>query len=479
LTTRPRSFTAHVKADGVPAAKELSVPLSRVFPLFGGNFRFAKVDGAVSADVDATGNLGDWKSSLTGEARTTFSNVHFSREGDFGQLAALLRLEGLGSKVRTIDVDSSIGDGRVAIRQVLVDGDPARLPVKGSVGFDGAVDVRVELSKAKLGKRLEPYRPIVGLFEPEFTGAVKSPTFGVRVPTAQKLAQESAKLAARSVLGGEKLDLAKLAGARSLGDFAALDDDETLDTRPDLDGSGAGKPAVTDANAAVPKSDGTGSLPAELNAPFRALTRGKTRFDYAALGRDKALTERLRAWLEAAPVAPRSDDASLADALNRYEVALALAVAKELENPLFRITSGKRGVHGIDGFFDRPVAVSGLTTTLAELALRIRTMGGVAAAGCIPGAAEDLPWIDRAGVDASTVRRSMDERAAAYVAASKWNAKTTALAVPQSLHRYFKNDDVKLRAFLEKYLDAGHPARPHLAAAKLGKLAESLEVDAP
>lgn len=468
LTAMPggdRAFRARVKVDGVPASTDLAAPLARVLPVFGEDFKFARVEGSVGLDANVEGDLDDWRSTLRGDARTSVSRVHFADAGDFRSLTEFLRLKSLEGKVRSIDVSSRIGEGRISIVNVLVDGDPARLPIRGSVTFDGQVDAKVDLASAKLGRSLERYKPLAALFEPRFGGSVDSVKFGISAPPPQRVVEEAARIAAGSILSGERVDAGKLGRVRSLADLAALDDD-------------AEEPASAPAVAVV-RTDATGAMPAELSARFRAYAKGANRFDYAALGRNKTLTSQLRAWLESTPVAPLGGDARLADALNRYEVALALAVAAAVEDPLFAVLNRKKGVHGVEGFFTRPILVSGNQTTLTEMSLAIRQVGGDEAVFRIPGAAVDLPWIDRSGVSAADVKRSIEDRAAAVAARSRWNADRGALAVPAIVFRAFRDDEAAIRAFLERRLPADHPARGQLAVCRLAKQSEDLALDTP
>jgi hypothetical protein len=494
-----RSFFVAFDAKQIPAGRELSVPLSRVFPLFAGDFKFAKFAGALDSKGSLEGNLADLGGTAGGDVATVLTDVELLETEEFGEVLKLLRLKSLQSTYEKITIDTRIAAGRFSIRSIDIDGDPNRLPLSGSVGLDGTLDARVDLSRARLGKSAEPYRPILALFKPGFAGTTAKPQFAIVPPAPERLGQEIAKIAAGTILGGSRVDLSKLSRMRSLRDFNELepgvDAREASESRsadpknPKTNDPKSTDPKTNDPNAnntetkhsgdAVPDSAGTGAMPAELNKTFRGFAKGKNKFDYAALGANVDFAARLRRWLKTHDATVKSDDAKLADALNRHEAALALAVAKELENPLFAVLNRKDGVHNVDGFFERPIRIAGETLSLTALANRIRSLGPDAVICSIAGAAEDLPWIDRKGVDAAGVRKNIETRAAEYVSHARWNVQRKAVAVPPYLYRSFKSDEGKIRDFLKRYLPEDHGARAKLDTEKLVKQPESLDLDTP
>lgn len=494
-------FGVSFKTVALPANQAVAAPLSHMFPLFAGNYQFASFDGSLDSEGSLQGDGVDWKQTLEGNIILNMKQVKLVESQEFGQVLSLLKLNALNSTHESIKETLRIANGKITIQSIEVDGDASKLPLVGSISFEGALAVGVDLSRARLGRDLEAYRPLVSLFQPQFQGTVNSPSFGIATPSPDKLLQAAGKMAAGSLLGnGPKLDLSKLSRVNSLGDLASFASesqagggpggpDNNKPPMPQLPVPGpqnpqkpnpqnppkpGPQPPVVDAPAAP------GGMPVNLNRTFRALAKGRTKFDYSALNQNTQIADQLREWLTAPPPPQHvaKPDARLADLLNRFEVALALAVAAEIKDPLFSLTHGKKGVHDISNFFERSLNVSGATTDFAAMKEEIRKLGGDAAVFSIPGAAVDLPWIDRTGVDANDVKKSIAERASQYLARVQLTPKGL-IAVPQYLYRNFNSDEAKIRAILKKYLAPNHPALAKVDDAKLVKLPESLELDQP
>ncbi len=484
-------FAVAFRTSDVPAGRHFDVPLAYVNPIFSGSFQFAEFDGTVDGSGTLQGSASDWKSTLRGEIEADVKKVRFVARDDFAQVLSLLRLNALDSSFGSVKQKLRVGDRKIALEFVEVDGDRSKLPLVGACSLDGDLDFAVDLSRARLGKSVEPYRPILELFRPGFAGTASSPRFAVRPPTAQALLQTATKMATGSLLGGPKFDLGALTSLRSLDAVRQYADEQERaaaqpQTPPSLPvppvgadpagappGGGTPVPAVSvDAPAAE------GGMPQTLGARFRALARGKGLFDYRALAQDPPLASDLAAWLQAAPPEPKSDDARLADVLNRLEVALALETAREASHPLFGLLHGKDGVHDLKGFFERSLQVAGRSSSLRVLSEEVHRLGGPLALFVIPAAAKGMPPIDRAGHDATTIRKTLETRARAFLAEHvRVNAKGQ-VVFPGFVYRAFDRDDAKIRELLGKWLPDDHAARPKLGG-ELVRYAEKLELDAP
>jgi hypothetical protein len=474
IDTKEMPFSLAFTLAKIPAGRELAAPLARVFPLFAGDFHFATLEGGLGGSGTFHGEAADWRRTLEGDATLDLGGVKLVGSEKFGELISLLNLKPLASSHNSMKETVRVGDGKVVISALEIDGDPTRFPLFGSVGFDGAIDAGIDLGRARLGKGLERYRPVIALFGPRLGGTVGAPSFTIRTPSAGKLVEAATKMAAASLAGGPKIDFAALAKVGSLSDLEAMAEPAAAAASSDQHQESA--PAV--AAHAVEGSATPGAIPNDLNHRFRALAKGGARFDYAALGQDAALAKDLRAWLEAPAPPGETKDAALADAINRFEAALALAVAKEVENPLFALTNKKKGVHGVDGFFQRGVTIAGNSTNLEALAARIEAQGGELAPFSVPRAAVDLPAIDRTGVDAKNVRMRIEERGREFLARARATPKKQ-IALPPFVFRAFDGDEAKIRAALDRWLPESHPCRALLSSAPLTKLPESLELDSP
>lgn len=481
-------FGVSWNATAIPANRALDAPLGYVFPLFAGNYQFATFDGVLDSQGSLTGNASDWRKSLAGDVVVDMKDVKLVSSAEFGQVLDILNLNPLNSSYKSIRDTIRIADGKIQIQNVEIDGDSTRLPLTGAVGLDGAMSVGIDLGRARLGKRMEPYRPIIGLFRPQFAGNISSPGFGLGTPKPQQILQAAGRMAAGSILGGQKFDVAKLSKVGSLADLSSIAESDAGETAPTpglppvqpAPQQPGGTPPQQQSPPAVDAPLAPGGMPAALARSFRSLAVGKTKFNYRGISGTAGLADRLRAWLEAPPPAGQvaTPEARLADALNRYEVALSLAVARELEDPLFDIKNGKKGVHGIDGFWERNMTIAGAVKTFASMKEEIRESGGEHAFLALPGAAEDYPWIDRAGYDANRVKKAIDDRAAQYLLKVRMTPKGL-IAVPRYIYKNLKNDEAKIRTFLRRYLPAEHAVRGKLDDAKLANAPENLELDQP
>ncbi|MFN0207647.1 MAG: DUF748 domain-containing protein [Planctomycetota bacterium] len=491
-----RPFVTSFRAQAVPARKSLAAPLSYIFPLFSGEFKFATFDGSADGEGNFKGDATNWKSTTTGTLTVELKQVNLVGSDEFGQILSLLRINPLAKSFDSVRQISKIENGKIIIERIEVDGDASRLPLVGSVTFDGAMSVGVDLSRAKLGKKTEPFRPIIELFTPTFGGTVSSPKFSIAKPSGDKLLKAATKLAANQFLGGPKIDISKLSRVTSLREIADMAADDAPanpqlpnPTNPQPTNPPPNIPQPTNPNPTNPPVQpppvldapaNPGGMPVALGRSFRALAKGKTKFQYSALNTNPQLAESLRQWLAAAPPPShvKTTEARIADLLNRYEVALALAVVHEIKNPLFAISNGKKGVHGIANFFEQTIQVAGAATSFPALKEELKKLAGEIVIFSIPGAAEDLPWIDRVGVDSKNVKQSIEDRAAAYLARVQLTQKGL-IAVQPYVFRNFKNDEDKIREILRKYLPENNAARGKLDTAKLTKFPESLELDEP
>ncbi|HKE02055.1 MAG TPA: DUF748 domain-containing protein, partial [Planctomycetota bacterium] len=480
-------FTAAGRLDALPAARELNVPLAHVFPLFAGDFRFASFSGTVGGETQLHGSAHDLRSTLTGNATVDITGVTLIPKEDFAQVLAVLELDAVAKEIQSITEHLEIRDGRIFLKDLAIDGDRSKLPLSGSIGLDGALDVALDLSAARLPKHLEPYRPVLAVFGPALRGSVAAPRFAIKPPTAQGLLQAATKIAAGSVLGGKPgLDigaLTRIGSLSELGRFAKesqLGGKESPSPPTPPEPRDGGQPAGPVNAAEPPKSSASGAMPADLSRAFRALARGEERFDYARLNADAGLAHDLERWLAEPPPKLASDDAHLADLLNRHEVALALSVAEQVRTPLFAVVHAKEGVHDVSGFFDRAKHdVAGESRSLDQLAAEIRKLGGGLAIYSIPRAARDGPPIAREGHQASTVRKEIETRAKRWVAERVKLGKGGKIAVPPILFQAAGRDEAAIRKLLRELLPEGHPVRPVLERQAITTTADDLRLDAP
>ncbi|MBI3820677.1 MAG: DUF748 domain-containing protein [Planctomycetes bacterium] len=477
-------FGLSFKSTSIPAGHAVGAPLSYVFPLFAGNFQFATFDGVLDSEGSVQGEASDWKQTLNGSIDLEMKQVKLVGSQEFGQVLSILKLNALNSTHDSIKEHIKVGGGKFVIERIEVDGDPSKLPLVGGVSFDGVLALGVDLGRANLGKKLDSYRPLIGLFRPEFTGTVTSPGFGIAPPSPDQLLQAAAKMAAGSLLvGGSKLDLGKLSKIGSLGDLASMAESDKGDSEPNKPGPGVEPRPPGPQKPHIPIVDApasAGGMPVNLNRSFRALAKANNKFDYAALNASPELAADLKSWLEAPPPPKHvsTPEARIADLLNRYEVALALAVAAELQDKMFDIVHGKKGVHDIKNFFDRKTNISGANTSFDAAKDELITLAGDEVLFSIPGAAEDLPWIDRTGVDATNVKKNIEARAVAYLARVQLTPKGL-IAVPQYVFRNLRNDEAKIKEMLKKHVSPKNPAHAKIDGAKLTKFPESLELDRP
>lgn len=481
-------FALGFRTKSLPASRSIEAPLARIFPLLSGNFQFAQFDGVLDSQGELEGNVADWRGSLKGKIEADLKEVRLVGSQEFGQVLSILGLNELNKSYASIKPFVSIGQGKVSLDRIEVDGDATKLPLVGATTFDGALDLGIDLSRARLGRKLEPYRDLVSLFRPGFGGSVGSPKFALRPPSAKQLLETGAKLAAGSLFGGgKKLDLSKLGSLKSLSDLQQMAEKEEP-AAPPAEPGGATPPDPNQPPNPFPTSptkpvvevpETAGGMPPSLDRRFRALAKGKNRFDYGRLNTDKSFAGELQAWLAAAPPAPKGDNELLADLLNRYEVALALAAAPLLEDLGFRLTGGKKGIYGIDGFFDAKREIGGRRVSLEELAAEIRKYAGDLALVSTAGGSKGMPPIGRASANAKNVRSLIEERAAAFVAEHVRLNKKQQIVYPAYLFRAYNKDEKAVRDLLQKAMGPDHPCRAVIATAEIARVGESQELDEP
>ena len=123
-----------------------------MFPLFAGDFHFATLEGGLGGSGTFHGEAADWRRTLEGDATLDLGGVKLVGSEKFGELISLLNLKPLASSHNSMKETVRVGDGKVVISALEIDGDPTRFPLFGSVGFDGAIDAGIDLGRARLGK---------------------------------------------------------------------------------------------------------------------------------------------------------------------------------------------------------------------------------------------------------------------------------------------------------------------------------------
>ncbi|MBI1853925.1 MAG: DUF748 domain-containing protein [Planctomycetes bacterium] len=369
LSKETRPFQATIVATDVALSGDIRSALQYAIPLFAqAPDAVAEASGLASGTLDIAGSLAAMPRTLAGTGTVRLSKGEIAASpvvtgmlADFGGPAQL--------SFESATADFSIRNERVESRNVKFNGKEASLGLEGSVGFDQTLDYRVDarfvssfLSKADRS-RVGPYLDLLsgddGVALPiAIRGTLTHPNVKLEF---DRLLQDPAALAKRALdLAGKKKD------SGGTGSPSGKPDPEDL-VKKGLEGLLGGnkkRPRDDDSKAAHSSSALDALWPQFVDAK-----RGRSA--YGALAADAEARRTFSDWLAAPDPPAASREARLAAALNRYDVAVMLGVAENID----AARRAPRGVLDLPGFFDRTTRrIAGEDQTLDRYEVRIREL---------------------------------------------------------------------------------------------------------